>query len=353
MTPEIREFMREPTVLIVTKANVKSRVHRRVHMDYVGVKLFAPDGRLEGELRLVGLFTSTAYTRSVRQIPYLRHKVAQVLKRAGFDPESHSGKAIIHILEEYPRDELWQVDIETLYGFVIEILMLYERPRIRALARADRFDRFVSILVFIPRDKYDTSVRVRVGAYLASAYRGKLSAAYVSQPEGPLSRVHYIIGRYDGNTPAIDRPTLEAEIGAIVASWADKLRYRPRRLDRRPARAPHRGSLCGCLHPGLSGGVRRQPGDRRHRRRRGADRRAAHGHQRLPPRGRGAEPLQSQGLRPGRAAVLVLPRAGDRESWHARRQRADLSGHAAREPGAADRLAPRHDDRDRATVGRS
>ena len=224
MTPEIREFMREPTVLIVTKANVKSRVHRRVHMDYVGVKLFAPDGRLEGELRLVGLFTSTAYTRSVRQIPYLRHKVAQVLKRAGFDPESHSGKAIIHILEEYPRDELWQVDIETLYGFVIEILMLYERPRIRALARADRFDRFVSILVFIPRDKYDTSVRVRVGAYLASAYRGKLSAAYVSQPEGPLSRVHYIIGRYDGNTPAIDRPTLEAEIGAIVASWADKLR---------------------------------------------------------------------------------------------------------------------------------
>ena len=134
MTPEIREFMREPTVLIVTKANVKSRVHRRVHMDYVGVKLFSPDGRLEGEIRIVGLFTSTAYTRSVRQIPYLRHKVAQVLKRAGFDPESHSGKAIIHMLEEYPRDELLQVDVETLYGFVIEILMLYERPRIRALA---------------------------------------------------------------------------------------------------------------------------------------------------------------------------------------------------------------------------
>jgi glutamate dehydrogenase len=224
MTPEIRQFMREPTVLIVTKANVKSRVHRRVHMDYVGVKLFSPEGKLEGELRIVGLFTSTAYTRSVRQIPYLRHKVAQVLKRAGFDPESHSGKAILHILEEYPRDELWQVDVETLYGFCLEILMLYERPRIRALARPDKFDRFVSILVFIPRDKYDTDVRVRVGAYLASAYRGKHSAAYVSQPEGPLSRVHYIIGRYDGDTPVIDRATLEAEIGAIVANWADKLR---------------------------------------------------------------------------------------------------------------------------------
>jgi glutamate dehydrogenase len=224
MTPEIREFMREPTVLIVTKANVKSRVHRRVHMDYVGVKLYSPQGELEGELRIVGLFTSAAYTRSVRQIPYLRHKVAQILKRAGFDPESHSGKAILHILEEYPRDELVQVDVDTLYGFVMEILMLYERPRIRALARADKFHRFVSILVFIPRDKYDTSVRVRVGAYLASAYKGKLSAAYVTQPEGPLARVHYIIGRYDSNTPMIERAILEAEISAIVASWGDKLR---------------------------------------------------------------------------------------------------------------------------------
>ena len=94
MTPEIREFMREPTLLIVIKANVSSRVHRRVRMDYVGIKLYTPDGRLEGELRVVGLFTSGAYTRSVRQIPYVRHKVAQVLQRAGFDPNSHSGKAL-------------------------------------------------------------------------------------------------------------------------------------------------------------------------------------------------------------------------------------------------------------------
>jgi glutamate dehydrogenase len=224
MTPEIREFMREPTVLIVAKANVKSRVHRRVHMDYVGVKLYSPAGKLEGELRLVGLFTSTAYTKSVRQIPYLRHKVAQVLKRAGFDPESHPGKAILNVLENYPRDELFQVDVETLYGFVMEILMLYERPRVRALARADKFDRFVSILVFIPRDKYDSDVRLRTGAYLANVYMGRLSAAYPSYPEGPLARVHYIIGRSEGATPVIERPVLEAEIEAIVATWADRLK---------------------------------------------------------------------------------------------------------------------------------
>jgi glutamate dehydrogenase len=216
--------MREPTVLMVVKANVNSRVHRRVRMDYVGIKLYTPDGQLEGELRLVGLFTSGAYTRSARQIPYVRHKVAQVLQRAGFEPDSHSGKAVQHILEEYPRDELFQVDAETLYNFVMEILMLYERPRVRALARADKFDRFVSILVFIPREKYDTDVRTRVAAFLAQVYKGTLAASYVSFPEGALARVHYIIGRYEGETPLIARATLEAGISAIAATWGDKLR---------------------------------------------------------------------------------------------------------------------------------
>src|SRR6266699_918303 len=224
MTPEIREFMREPTVLIVIKANVSSRVHRRVRMDYVGIKLYSPDGRLEGELRLVGLFTSGAYTRSVRQIPYVRHKVAQVLQRAGFDPDSHSGKAVLHIVEEYPRDELFQVDAETLYNFVMEILILYERPRVRVLARADKFDRFVSILVHVPREKYDTEVATRVAAFLAEVYKGRLAASYISFPEGSLTRVHYIIGRYEGATPVIARDKLESEISAIAATWADKLK---------------------------------------------------------------------------------------------------------------------------------
>jgi glutamate dehydrogenase len=224
MTSEIREFMREPTVLIIIKANVSSRVHRRVRMDYVGIKLYTPDGRLEGELRLVGLFTSGAYTRSTRQIPYVRHKVAQVLERAGFDPDSHSGKAVQHILEEYPRDELFQVNAATLYDFVMEILMLYERPRVRALARADKFDRFVSILVFIPREKYDTDVGARVAAFLAQVYKGTLAASYATFPEGSLARVHYIVGRYEGETPFIERATLEAEISAIAATWGDKLK---------------------------------------------------------------------------------------------------------------------------------
>ena len=277
MTPEIREFMREPTVLIVTKANVNSRVHRRVRMDYVGIKLYTPDGRLEGELRVVGLFTSGAYTRSARQIPYVRHKVAQVLERAGFEADSHSGKAVQHILEDYPRDELFQIDAETLYNFVMEILTLYERPRVRALARADKFDRFVSILVFIPREKYDTDVRTRVAAFLAQIYKGRLSASYASFPEGSLARVHYIIGRYEGETPVIERATLEAGISAIAATWGDKLKaalatstdgMRARMLANRYARAFAGGyteafgtaqAICRYrhhrkAHPGSSGG---------------------------------------------------------------------------------------------------
>ena len=106
----------------------------------------------------------------------------------------------------------------------MEILILYERPRVRALARVDKFDRFVSILTFIPRDKYDTDVRTRVASFLAQAYRGTLAASYVSFPEGALARVHYIIGRYEGKTPAVERATLEARISAIAATWADKLK---------------------------------------------------------------------------------------------------------------------------------
>jgi glutamate dehydrogenase len=221
MTPEIRAFLKEPTPLFVAKANVKSRIHRRVYLDYIGVKLLDDTGRLTGELRIVGLFTATAYTGSTRTVPYLRHKVARVFERAGLDPSSHSGKALANVLENYPRDELFQVDLDTLYGFAIDVMALSERPRLRALARADRFDRFVSVMVYVPKDRYDTQTRLRIGDYLARVYDGRISAAYPAYPEGPLARTHYIVGRFEGETPRIDRASLEAGIGAIVRTWAD------------------------------------------------------------------------------------------------------------------------------------
>jgi glutamate dehydrogenase len=223
-TPELREFLMQPVPLIVTKANVKSPVHRRVHLDYIGVKTFDGNGILTGELRVVGLFTASAYTRGVRSIPYLRRRVDLVMERLGFDPDSHSGKALLNVLETFPRDELFQIDQETLQSWVVSILQLGERPRIRVLWRADKFDRFVSVLVYVPRDRFNTDARIAIGNLLAQAFEGRVSAFYPYYPEGPLARVHFIIGRYEGTTPQPDTSRLEAEVARIVRTWTDNLK---------------------------------------------------------------------------------------------------------------------------------
>jgi glutamate dehydrogenase len=223
ITPEIMEFLREPKMLVITKANVRSRVHRRVHMDYIGIKRFDAAGQLAGELRILGLFTSTAYTRSTRSIPYLRRKVDALMRRSGFDPDSHSGKAFAAVLENYSRDELFQVDEDTLYGFALAIMHLDERPRVRVLPRRDRFDRFVSVLVYVPRDRYDSAIRIAIGNYLSSAYQGRVAAFYPFFPEGPLVRVHFIIARLGGETPNPDRATIESAIEQLVRTWSDSL----------------------------------------------------------------------------------------------------------------------------------
>ncbi|AEH85662.1 NAD-glutamate dehydrogenase [Mesorhizobium opportunistum] len=222
-TPEIRAFLHGPEPLIVTKANAKSLVHRRIYLDYIGIKTYTAKGALAGELRIVGLFTSTAYTRSVMKIPYLRSKAETIIAKSGFDRHDHSGKALINVLESYPRDELFQVPVPILRKHAAAILGLVERPRVRALVRADQFDRFVSILVFVPRDRYDSVVREKIGAYLKTVFEGRLSAYYPAFPEGGLARVHFIIGRSGGKTPKVDQATIEAAIRDIVRTWEDAL----------------------------------------------------------------------------------------------------------------------------------
>jgi glutamate dehydrogenase len=223
ITPEIMAFLKEPRPLIIAKANIHARVHRRVYLDYIGVKRFDASGNLIGEHRLIGLFTSTAYTRAANSIPYLRRKIAAVEQRAGFNASSHSGKALANVLEHYPRDELFQIDEDTLYRFALAILQLDERPRVRVLARYDRFDRFVSVLVFLPRERYDSGIRAKIGAYLANAFIGRVSAFYPFFPdEGALIRVHFIIGRSGaGTAPEVDHAVLEREVEAIIRTWND------------------------------------------------------------------------------------------------------------------------------------
>ncbi|WP_375459099.1 NAD-glutamate dehydrogenase [uncultured Enterovirga sp.] len=223
ITPEIRAFMERPEALIITKASVRSRVLKRAYLDYVGAKLFSPSGRLWGELAIVGLFTGSAYASPAPETPYLRRKVARVLARAGFDPASFAGRMLVETLEDIPRDELFQIDEDTLYGFALELLRLREHPRVRALARVDRHDRYVSVIVYLRKDRDDSATRDRIGKYLAEAYQGRVSAVYPAYPEGVLARTHFIIGRDGGATPEVSRETLEAEIAAIARTWADRL----------------------------------------------------------------------------------------------------------------------------------
>ncbi|GLK74806.1 NAD-glutamate dehydrogenase [Methylopila jiangsuensis] len=223
-TPEIRAFFHEPKPLIVTKASVRSRVFRRRHLDYVGVKSFDAQGRVTGELRIVGLFAPTALTRPARSTPFIRRKVDLVTRRAGFDPDSHSGKSLAAALEAHPRDELFQTDADTLYDTALRILNLMERPRVQAIVRRDRFDRFVSVLVYVPRERYDTAVRVRIGAHLAERFGGHVTAYSPGFPEGPLARVQFIIGLEGRDVPEPDAETLDAELAALVATWADRLK---------------------------------------------------------------------------------------------------------------------------------
>jgi len=220
MTPELRAFLMSPDPLIVTKANVKSRVHRRDYMDYVGLKRFR-GGEVGGELRIVGLFTSEAFTRSTRGIPLIGPKVERIVARAGFDPLSHSGKALLNILEHYPRTELFQANEDELFDSALAILQLQERPRVRALARRDRFDRFVSVLVFVPRDRYSSELRERIGAALAELYGGRISAFLPDFSAQHLTRVQFIVGRNPGPGPEPSQADVEARIRAIVRTFED------------------------------------------------------------------------------------------------------------------------------------
>ncbi len=208
MTPEHAAFLLGPDIVLVNKANIRTRVHRRAYMDYVGVKIFDASGEVAGEVRLIGLFTSAAAKAPHADVPLLRRKIAAVLERGGASPDSHAHKALVEALDSYPRDELFQIGVDELADYAQIIAALPDRPRVRVLPRLDRFDNFVSVLVYLPRDGYDSELRERIGAFLAERYAGHVSAYYPFFPEGELVRVHFIIGRAGGPTPRPDREDL-------------------------------------------------------------------------------------------------------------------------------------------------
>ncbi|WP_439816928.1 NAD-glutamate dehydrogenase [Zavarzinia sp. CC-PAN008] len=219
----VHHFHNLPGLVLATKGNVRSTVHRRVHLDFIGIKQLDAGGAVVGEHRLVGLFTSTAYATPVRKVPLLRAKANAVLARAGFRPQSHDGKALAAALEAYPRDELFQIEEEQLFAFATEMVRLGERPRTRLLLRRDPFGRFVSALVFVPRDRFDTSLRIRIEAILVRAYGVHVSARTTEIGAGDLARLHLIIKATPGEKTDVDDDAVEAEIKAATRNWSDEL----------------------------------------------------------------------------------------------------------------------------------
>ncbi|MEO0412234.1 MAG: NAD-glutamate dehydrogenase [Pseudomonadota bacterium] len=220
-SPELTEFLKGSEPILITKANARATVHRRVHMDYIGVKAFDDAGAIVGEHRFVGLFTSAAYARQARSIPLLRRKIDAVCGRAGFEANSHAGKALLHTLETFPRDELFQIDAERLHEFALGVLSLYERPRPRVFVRPDRFERFVSVFVYVPRDLYAGNLREKVGTLLSKTFNGSVSVFFVKLGDEALTRVQYIIRTEPGTVPAFDEAALNTAVEQLVKGWSE------------------------------------------------------------------------------------------------------------------------------------
>ncbi|RVT49752.1 NAD-glutamate dehydrogenase [Rubrivivax albus] len=224
LPPEVRAQARQARVLLLTKANARSTVHRPGHLDYVGVKRFDASGQVVGERRFLGLFTSVAYSAKAVDIPLLRRKVAAVTARAGFVPRSHATKTLMTILEQFPRDELFQISVDDLHRIATGILRLGERQRTRLFLHRDVYGRFASCLVYVPRENYNTDVRARMQAVLTEALNGESSEFSVQFSDSPLARVLIVVRTPAGEARDVDVHALEQRLVRITRRWEDELR---------------------------------------------------------------------------------------------------------------------------------
>jgi glutamate dehydrogenase len=221
---DVRAKAREPELLILTKANSTATVHRDELLDYVGIKTFDARGRVDGEHRFLGLWTSTAYHGSPRDIPVLRRKVERVIEHFGLDPAGHDGKAVLNVLETYPRDELFQAGIPDLIRIVRGVVNLYERRTVRLLVRRDPYHRFYSCLVYVPRDRYNTEVRQRIEQIARAGFAGTSVESHAQISSASHARLHVIVRTDPQQRHRPDFALIEQLIGEAALTWADRLR---------------------------------------------------------------------------------------------------------------------------------
>ncbi len=223
LPPDVQEFVRRRELLIIAKTTRRATVHRAVPMDAIGIRRFNAAGEVVAVQQFVGLFTSAAYSRNPHSIPLLRQKVQRTIERAGFAPESHDGKALLHILETFPRDELFQITEDELYDTAISILNLQERQRIALFVRRDPLERFVSCLVYVPRERYDTRLRQSFAAILEEAFAGKVTDFYTHFDESVLARVQFIIEVTRGAVPPVNVARLEQLLVDAGRTWSNQV----------------------------------------------------------------------------------------------------------------------------------
>lgn len=226
MPPQARKMALSKNVLIIAKTNTMSTVHRHTYTDYIGVKRFNDKGELIGERRFIGLYTSTAYNSSPRQIPFLRHKVNQVLSDLGFPADSHDGKEAVHILETLPRDDLFQATHEELLEMTFGIIQLKERKQIRLFVRRDAFYRYFTCLVYVPREIFTTDLALGMQSILMASFKGTACTFNTYFSDSVLARIHYQI-RVDPKEPVeFDIANIEHQLVVISRSWTDELKDR-------------------------------------------------------------------------------------------------------------------------------
>ena len=225
MTPAARDRTLSSHILVVSKTNTLSSVHRDTYTDYIGVKRFNSNGDVIGERRILGLYTSAAYNTNPKYIPFLRHKVSDILQKSELDPRSHAGRVLLNILETLPRDDLIQASEEELLEISMGIFYMQERRRIRMFARLDVYHRFISCLVYVPKDLFNTELRKNMQSILFESFNAKEIAFSTLFTESVLARIHFMIRIDPKQSTDFDYKSIENKLIEVGRSWSEDLQH--------------------------------------------------------------------------------------------------------------------------------
>ncbi|MEK9711126.1 MAG: NAD-glutamate dehydrogenase [Thalassolituus sp.] len=223
LEPEIQEFIAGPDLVNFMKSGNRSRIHRPAYPDYVVVKRFDKKGNVVGGMRFMGLFTSIVYIETPNNIPLIRRKLTALREKAGFDKGSHSAKELDRILEVYPRDELFQSDVEQLYRVAINVLNIQERRQTRVFLRKDTYSKFLSCIAYTPRDVYNTELRQKMEDVLRSEFEPLDIEFNTYFSESVLARTHFIVRLNPAKEVQYDENIVASKIRQVVRSWTDDL----------------------------------------------------------------------------------------------------------------------------------